>query len=215
MSTKQTSSEVTSPQKVKKTAIGLAMHSRERAYIVDSSASVHVMVFLLWITERRIFDNGATFWIFRPPMALLSHTRQRKSTSRSLALAHGYICWQITVRTVVGKNFAMDFRGRQEENSQILKKVRKLPNATSKKLRPMVAVPQYHPVNVREPRETLSENKKWRTTHSRDRRKRCISSTPTPWGHSKREVVWEQSLDDQFPSVVTYAGRYSGKRHQE
>ena len=31
-------------------------------------------------------------------------------------------------------------------------------------------------------------------------------STPTPWGHLKREVVWEQSLDDQFPSVVTDAG---------
>ena len=45
MSTKQTSSEATSPQEVKKTAIGLAMHSKERAYIVDSGASLHVMGF--------------------------------------------------------------------------------------------------------------------------------------------------------------------------
>ena len=44
---------------------------------------------------------------------------------------------------------------------------------------------------------------KWRTpwsattTYTRDRRKRCIS--PDTMGHPKREVVWEQSLDDQFP----------------
>ena len=37
--------EVTSPQKVKNTATGLAMHSKERTYIVDSVASLHVMGF--------------------------------------------------------------------------------------------------------------------------------------------------------------------------
>ena len=102
-------------------------------------------------------------------MALLSETRQRKSTSRSLALAHGYIWWKIPVSTVVGKTlqwswlflFVADWRKLPD-----YQKVRKLSNATSKKLRRMVEVPhrrQYHPVNVRQPKKALSENKMWRT----------------------------------------------------
>ena len=142
-------------KKVKNTATGLAMHSKERTYIVDSGASLHVMVFLLRIIERRrLFDVQAQFWIFRPPMALLSHTRQRKSTSRSLALAHGYIWWKILVGTVVGKTLQWSSWpiGRELPDSQ---KVKKDIECNVEKLRPRVAVPQYHPVNVREMEDTM------------------------------------------------------------
>ena len=43
MSTNQTSSDVTSRQKVRNTATGLAIHTRERMHIVDSGASLHMM----------------------------------------------------------------------------------------------------------------------------------------------------------------------------
>ena len=51
---------------------------------------------LLWITEKsRLLDSLATFWILWPPMAPLSQTHKRRSTSRNLALVCGYIWWKI------------------------------------------------------------------------------------------------------------------------
>ena len=50
--------------------------------------------FLLWtIKRRKWFVSQAKFWIFRPPKALWSQTRNQRPTSTSLALISGYIWW--------------------------------------------------------------------------------------------------------------------------
>ena len=79
------------PTEVKNTTTGLVIHSKERVYMVDSGASLHMMGLSSLNTERRVqFDSQAKIWI-RPPMALWSETRNHRSTARSLALINGSI----------------------------------------------------------------------------------------------------------------------------
>ena len=56
------------------TATDLSIHSIERMYIVDSGASLHNDGII--VQKIRLFDSRATFWKFRPPVALWSQTHE-------------------------------------------------------------------------------------------------------------------------------------------
>ena len=89
MSTKQTSSDVTSPTKVKNTGTGLAIHSKDMVYMVDSGASVHMIGFSSTESQREedcltLKQNSG----YSDHHFLWSQTRKQWSTSRSLALTY-------------------------------------------------------------------------------------------------------------------------------
>ena len=150
--------------KAKYTATGLAIHSKERMYIVDSGAPLHMMeVSSLNHRERRLFDSQANFWIFRPPLALCSQT-QANVYIKEL----GACLW---VHLVKGSPSVLSL-GRlcnelgyccswPTEETPRVSKGKKVIECNIEKLR--LHGCRYHPLNSRHPRETLSENKKWRT----------------------------------------------------
>ena len=99
-------------------------------------------------------------------MASWSQTHKRRSTSRRLALIYGYIWWKIHRQYYRWEDYAMNLvilvRGREEKLPDC-HKVRKWPNATSKKTSSQwLQLPnrrQYRPLNFRQPGENIKREK--------------------------------------------------------
>ena len=110
-----------------------------------------------------VFDSRANFWLFRPPKAWWSQTRRQRSTSRSLALI--YFVHLVERWEDYAMNFVIVIRGRQGETPGKSNRKKKS-NAASTTSSTWLQLPnrrEYHPLNSRQPRETLSGIKKRRT----------------------------------------------------
>ena len=128
------------------------------------------MAFRWWIifsesSRERFFDSSSNSWNFRPPMPLSSQTRKRRSTSRNLAL----ICWRSCVSAIVGKimqRIWLFLFVAVRRTPQIVKREER-DRMQHRKLRPRGCSHQTEGITIfwiyRQPRDILSDHKKWRT----------------------------------------------------
>ena len=146
-------------------------------YIVDRGASLHMTV-LSSLNHRRFFDSQQNMDIQSANGIVVSDTQANASIKEL-----GARSWHVVTDS---SSVLFSFVARMQH--------RNLPPNRR----------QYHPSNSRQPKETLSENKKWCTPvwtgynhEQNDRRTRCIL-TPTARTDPAHEVVEEQSPDENF-----------------
>ena len=60
------------------TTIGMVIHSKERVYIVDIGASLHMMDYLFWIIRREIFRQSIKLLEFQTANAIVVSDTQAK-----------------------------------------------------------------------------------------------------------------------------------------
>ena len=179
------------------------------------------MIFSQSSREQDYLDGQATFWIFRPPMALWSQTRRRRSTSINVALIYWY-SWCKFLRQCyrVGKlynEFGYSFSWPSDETPRLSKgknviecsienfvsvvaviKQKALPSMKSSTGKANLEREQEVERTMLDLLQPFTEGLEVRD---------ASSSVPKASYDSKREVFEEQSITENLLSVVTDSGQ--------